>query len=279
MGRGIYYIGIFLVILSVGVVIYQLKKDPNDEAGAKTVEVSNNTISDEKKTTNLLTNRDLDIIQMKGFEHENDSKKGQLREQFAISLHMAYIGVQSLNIKSTNSNETREHVIEQNEETLNHVLKELRNAQEALNEDTIIYDKLVKIIDNAKDINIENKDALEKYQDAVFSIDKHFKDTIDDKNHEKSGLEKQPNEKKWLENMINRIGSQNPYKYATQEDFDYYTAKYIRDYLIENINTGNEQKIVKIEKARNLADQLMSAEGNNKDEIEKELKKSLKQLK
>src|SRR5699024_12645243 len=104
MSRCIYYIGILLVILSVGVVIYQLKKDPNDEAGAKTVEVSNNKISDEKKNTNLLKNRDLDIIQMKGFEHENDSKKGQLREQYEISLNMTYICVLFLYIKITNSN-------------------------------------------------------------------------------------------------------------------------------------------------------------------------------
>src|SRR5699024_12574788 len=111
------------------------------------------------------------IIQMKGFEHENDSKKGQLREQFAISLHMAYIGVQSLNIKSTNSNETREHVIEQNEETLNHVLKELRNAQEALNEDTIIYDKLVKIIDkDRKSTRLNSSHVSISY--AVFCLKK-----------------------------------------------------------------------------------------------------------
>ena len=279
MGRGIYYIGVFLVIMSVGLVIYQLKKDPNDEAGAKTVELSNSTVDEDKKNTNLLTNRDLDIIQMKGFEHENTSKKGQLREQFTISLHMAYIGVQSLNIKNPDSNETKEQVIEQNEETLNHVLKELQNAKDALDEDTIVHGKLTEIINKAKDINLENKDALKQYQEAVYSIDKHFKDTIDDKSHQNPSHTKLPNEKKWLDNMIDRIGSKNPYKFATQDDFDYYTAKYIRDYLLENIKTDNEQRMVKIEKARNLADQLMDVEEANKVEIEKELKKSLKQLK
>src|SRR5699024_1709687 len=175
MGRGIYYIGVFLVIMSVGLVIYQLKKDSNDEAGAKTVELINSTVDEDKKkkveikkktvdedkkNTKLIKNRDLDIIQMKGFEHENTSKKGQLREQFTISLHMAYIGVQSLNIKNPDSNETKEQVIEQNEETLNHVLKELQNAKDALDEDTIVHGKLTEIIDKAKDINLENKDAL-----------------------------------------------------------------------------------------------------------------------
>src|SRR5699024_12702016 len=98
---------------------FVLKKEPNDKAKDKTVELSNSTVDEDKKNTKVLTNRDLDIIQMKGYEHENTSKKGQLREQFTISLHMAYIGVQSLNIKNPDSNETKEQVIEQNEETLN----------------------------------------------------------------------------------------------------------------------------------------------------------------
>src|SRR5699024_8772618 len=76
------------------------------------------------------------------------------------------------------SNRTKEQVIEQNEETLNHVLKELQNAKDALDEDTIIHGKLNEIINKAKDIILDNKDALKKYKKTVYALTNNINDTI-----------------------------------------------------------------------------------------------------
>lgn len=276
MGKASYYIGILLLILSVSFVIYQYKKDNNNESAI--AKITNADRTNDKQKSNLLSNRDIDLIKIDGFEHENMSKLGQLREQFTISLHMAYIGIHSL----SNQTEAKIRSAEDIDETYRRVIIELQNARKTLDMNTVMSEKLESLITTARESNVQNQETIDYLYDEINNIDVLYNHSIENLDKAESS-ENTNNEdvfnKAWIDSMINRIGSPNPYRYATQDDFDYYTAKYIRDYLKVNMKQDKEIVIVKMEKARNIAEQLMDAAPEDKKELSNSLKEALKQLK
>lgn len=279
MRKGSYYIGIIFLIFSISFVIHQYKKESDNESAiAKVANLENTNNLNHEEKLNLLSNRDMDLIQIDGFEHENMSRIGQLREQFTLSLHMAYIGIHSLSKLDDNKKRT----FKNNEETYNRVITELENALKTLNSNTEMSNKLEQLITKASTSKVENTEIIDELYKEIHYIDNLYNKSLPsiDKSETNQSVENEKlSTEVWLNSMIDRVGSHNPYAYATQDDFDYYTAKYIRDYLKTNMYDGKENMIVKVEKSRNIAEQLMKASPEERKQLTNMLKDSLKLLK